>query len=265
MNESTLLKIVGQNAQGHFTFLPQTLGFKVYPWAGVSITYAGLGTSLFNIAYGSPADGAGDSLKSIIHQVKDAFEGQPFAWWLPPGQQRPELTEALREEGFVVESLEQALVCDLRECPPPLPQTDLRIQPVNTAILRDDFIRVLVPYDASARPFYSRMGREYFNLAERLFVGYAGEEPVTIGVIYLREQSAGIFSLLTRPSYQGKGYGTDRMRYLLNFACRKGCLCVSLSASSAQGYRIYERLGFKQVGAFECFEWTGVRGQAGEG
>jgi hypothetical protein len=35
------------------------------------------------------------------------------------------------------------------------------------------------------------------------------------------------------------------------------CEFVTLSASSDSGYRIYERLGFRKVREFECFEYKG--------
>jgi hypothetical protein len=48
------------------------------------------------------------------------------------------------------------------------------------------------------------------------------------------------------------------MSYLLGYAKRSRSLNVTLSASSDSGYRIYERLGFKKVGEFECFEYKEV-------
>jgi hypothetical protein len=46
------------------------------------------------------------------------------------------------------------------------------------------------------------------------------------------------------------------MKYLINFCQRKAIRQVSLSTSSTYGYRIYEKLGFKLIGKFECYEWA---------
>lgn len=54
---------------------------------------------------------------------------------------------------------------------------------------------------------------------------------------------------------QRKGYGTDMMVFLMKIAKDCGCHSVTLSASSNEGYGIYERLGFPTVGEFECFEY----------
>ena len=51
------------------------------------------------------------------------------------------------------------------------------------------------------------------------------------------------------------GYGTDIMIHLLKMAKAQGSQYATLSASSDQGYRIYERLGFKAFGEFSCFEY----------
>ena len=47
------------------------------------------------------------------------------------------------------------------------------------------------------------------------------------------------------------------MQYLLNLAKKNGKKYATLSASSDSGHRIYEKLGFKNIGEFECFEYDG--------
>ena len=45
------------------------------------------------------------------------------------------------------------------------------------------------------------------------------------------------------------------MKYLMVEAKDNGAKYATLSASSDSGYKIYEALGFKSLGQFECFEW----------
>jgi ribosomal protein S18 acetylase RimI-like enzyme len=92
---------------------------------------------------------------------------------------------------------------------------------------------------------------------EKLVVGYAYGKPVSIGILFVSVDSAGIFSLVTSEDFQGKGYGTDMMVFLMKIAKDYGCHSITLSASSDSGYRIYERLGFSKLGEFECFEYKG--------
>ena len=114
---------------------------------------------------------------------------------------------------------------------------------------------MLEPYDHYVSTFYEQMNDELLNANEKLVVGYANGKPVTIGILFISQNSAGIFSLITHEDSQGQGYGTDMMLFLIKFAKNMGCHSITLSASSDAGYRIYERLGFCKVGEFECFEY----------
>ena len=92
---------------------------------------------------------------------------------------------------------------------------------------------------------------------EKIVVGYEYGKPVSIRILFVSGDSAGIFSLVTSEDFQGKGYGTDMMVFLMKIAKEYGCHFVTLSASSKEGYSIYERLGFSKAGEFECFEYKG--------
>lgn len=249
------LGTIEQNHLGHFEFLPKELGFDMHEIDGVSIINCGLGSSMFNIVYGVPIKDY--DLEDIIAKIKDIFAGQPFAWWVPPRFTNPKLRETLLKAGLIIETIEHAMICNLADISSLEKQTDLIIKPVIDNILLQDFIHVLEPYDNAVRTFYERMNNNHFNLNEKLFVGYVNNQPITIAILFAFGDSAGIFSLLTDDKAQGKGYGTDMMRYLLRTAKENSCKFVTLSASSDSGYRIYERLGFHKIGEFECFEYKG--------
>lgn len=63
----------------------------------------------------------------------------------------------------------------------------------------------------------------------------------------------------TAEAQRGKGYGTQMMHYLIKEARATSAQYVTLSASSDSGHRLYERLGFKVYGEFECLEWEGTK------
>lgn len=253
MNVSnTQLKTIEKNHYGHFVYLPKYLGFDVYETNGVTIINCGLKTSMFNIVYGSPKD-----TPSGIDQIKRRYNGQPFAWWIPPSAHHPNTTKALLENGFVIETIEHAMICDLNNVRSFQQKTELLMtQVINSSILQD-FISVLELYDPHIFTFYGRMNDESLQANEKLVVGYIYGKPISIGILFLSGDSAGIFSLVTSEEFQGQGYGTDMMVYLMKVAKDHGCHSVTLSASSDSGYRIYERLGFSEVGKFECFEYKG--------
>ena len=254
MDKNEKLKIIEQNALGHFAFLPTKLGFVTHTIYGISVINCGFGSSMFNIAYGTPLGCAADD---AILNIKKAFKGQPFAWWIPPSQHNPEFSKSLFDHNFLIDTIEHAMIFDLAKTSSFQQKTDLLIKPVTDTQLLQDFISVLEPYDQSVRSFYERVKIEHLNSQEKLVVGYVLNKPVTIGILFICKQMAGIFSLLTDNSLQGRGYGTDMMLHLMHIAKKNHCNYVTLSASSDSGYRIYKRLGFQKVGEFECFEYKG--------
>lgn len=228
------------------------MGFLVYENRDVTTINCHLKTSMFNIVYGSPKN-----VNSSILQIKKEYKGQPFAWWIPPSQHNAIVTKTLIENGLVIDTIEHAMICDLHKVISFKYTTDLAIKEVINHSMLEDFISVLKPYDPHVSDFYNRFNDELLKGNEKLIVGYALGMPVSIGILFLCDQSAGIFSLITRERSQGKGYGTDMMVFLMETAKKHGCDSVTLSASSDSGYRIYERLGFAKVGEFECFEYKG--------
>ena len=249
---NTQLKTIEQNHLGHFAYFPKNLGFAVYETNGVTVINCGLKTSMFNIVYGAAKDTA-----SGIDQIKRSYKGQPFAWCIPPSAHNPNTTKALLENGFIIETIEHAMICDLNNVASFEQKTDLLITQVASKLMLADFISVLESYDPHISTFYGLMNDELLFAAEKLVVGYAYGNPVSIGILFVSGGSAGIFSLVTSKDFQGKGYGTDMMIFLMKIAKDHGCHSVTLSASSDSGYRIYEGLGFSKVGKFECFEYKG--------
>lgn len=253
-NDTKHLETIEKNHLGHFAFLPRKLGFDVTEINGVTVINCDLKTSMFNIAYGSPK-----SLKisDTINQIKQVFVNKPFAWWIPPSDYNPKVTKSLLQSGFEIETTEHAMICDFSVNTTIQNKTDLNIKHVTDKYLLGDFLKVLEVYDPYVDEFYKRMNDGLFNVDEKLFVGYVGDKPVTIGILFFREDSASIFSLITNEDARGKGYGTEMMTFFMNFVKESGCKKVTLSATSDSGYRIYERLGFNKIGEFECFEYQG--------
>lgn len=250
---SGALNTVEVNHLGHFKWLPENLGFRVADIAGVNVINCGLKSSMFNIAYGVPQ--AAD-VDHVVALVKAAFQGLPFAWWVPPSQHNIKITNLLTASGFVIQTAEHAMACALNMCAPIEFKTTLNVKQVTDKTALEDFIRVIEPYDFTARAVYEKIHTFVLQKNEKLFVGYVDDVPVTIGVLFICKDSAGIFSLITDANFQGNGYGRDMMVSFMQTAKAHGCVSVTLSASSEAGYRIYERLGFFKVGEFECFEYS---------
>lgn len=250
------LKKVEHSAIGHFKYLPQLLGFSVKKMLGSTIINCGH-SSMFNIVCDS--NFAEEEADEIIKQIIKEFDNLPFAWWFSPLTNPANLEKILIAYGFIVETTEYAMICDLEHFVPYTKKTpDFNIKMVSTFSDVEDFISVLSEYDDNAKAFYSKLTDPVLSLQEKLFVGYEKKIPVIIGLVYLDEDldTSAIFSLLTKKNARGRGYGHLMMNKLMEFAKQNDKKFISLSASSDAGFRIYERLGFKTVGLLKCLEWT---------
>ncbi len=254
---SKQLLAIEQNAFEHFQYLPKVLGFKVLEDSETKIINSGLGSSMFNIACTADLAAAVDldiKIKEMIHR----FNHQPFAWWIGPSVSSRELSQKLIEQGFIVETTEYAMLCDLsRTATSTESPSELVIRSVLSDQQLQHFIEVLEPYDPASRAFYEKLNESMLQGKERLFVGYEKETPVIIATLFFGNNAAGIFNLITCEKKRGRGYGTAMMSFLLEEAKSQDVNWATLSASSVSGYRIYQRLGFRTLGQFESFEWRG--------
>jgi len=242
-----MLEKIKQNTFGHFKYLPEAAGFSVKTDQALTIINCGLGSSMFNIVCG---DYHAEKVQSVVNE----FKGQPFAWWISPSIESKTLSRKLLEHGFITETEERAMLCDLTNFESRNNQL-IRIEQVLNRDQLEHFIKVLETYDATARSFYERLTEPLLNQQEKLFVGYEDNVPVVIAILFVHSDTAGIFSLITEENKRRLGYGTQMMIHLMDIARKIGVRYATLSASSDSGYRIYERLEFHTFGQFECFEW----------
>lgn len=247
---------IEKNLFGKFCDLPAKLGFKVERIDNTAIVKAGLGSSMFNIVCDSKLDE--NNIKLAIESIIKNFSGQPFAWWVGPSSTPNSLGKYLEETGLIKETTEYAMLCGLEKNKIIYDNhPDLIIRQVKEVEEIKHVIEILKPYDPTSKNFYDKLVeigiKEEDNT--KLFVGYYNNIPVIIGSLFFNEEIVGIFDLITLENMRGKGFGTNMMKFLMQYAANKGYTQVSLSASSDSGYRIYEHLGFKTVGIFECFEW----------
>ena len=253
MSEISSLYInkIATNLSGHFTYLPKLLGFKVLKKDNAIIINSALGTSMFNIACDVklPDQHPEASIQNIIQE----FNGQDFACWFT-SPTSPHLKESLLKSNFTIETTEYAMIHDLSSFNSK-PEARLNFKLVKDIASLNDFISIIEPYDSSAKSFYTKLTNPSLSINEKLFVGYKDNIPVVIATLYLQEDIAGIFSLITEENQRNKGYGSEMLDHIMDFAKTKGMHYACLSASSDSGYSLYKKLDFKSVGEFECFEY----------
>lgn len=252
---SSKLQILESNHLKHFEYFPTVLGFDVFQQNKIHVVNCGLQSSMFNIVYGALDDTA-EKWDHGVLKIIELFKGQPFAWWIPPSLGNHQFSKCLESHGFFREAEEHAMICDLSQLNLDHGQSDLTINLATNHKTLRDFVSLLVPYDPAAEAFYTKVQENQLkNVKEKFFVGYAHEKAVSVAILCQENQSAAIFGLVTSESERGKGYGTSMMKYLLKTSKENGAKWVTLSASSNSARRIYERMGFGKIGAFQCFEY----------
>lgn len=242
-----MIKTIEDLTLAHFKYFPEILGFKTNILQDLKIINCGLGSSMFNIAFG----GTNLNIKNII----DNFNGQAFAWWIPPSAESSSLSNFLKEAGFIIEASEEIMVCELESFNINYHPNNLEILQVSTKEKLQDFISIISSYDKTVEQFYNQLKISDLNKKEKMFVGYYENNPAVIAILFSDNNMSGIFSLITEEKYRGKGFGSQMMKYLMIYAKENGSKYTFLSSSSHSGYKIYQSLGFKVIGNFQCFEY----------
>jgi GNAT superfamily N-acetyltransferase len=86
------------------------------------------------------------------------------------------------------------------------------------------------------------------------YLAFVNDQPVAASTIFYRAGVAGMYSVATLKEWRGQGLGAAvTLQPLLN-ARTKGYR-VGILQSSDMGYKVYQRLGFKEVCRMNHYSW----------
>jgi predicted GNAT family acetyltransferase len=86
----------------------------------------------------------------------------------------------------------------------------------------------------------------------RCYLGEAGGQPVSTGLGVKLGSSVGIFNIATPPEHRRHGYGAAVTARAVADGLAAGARWSWLQ-SSPEGYKVYERLGFRTLEAWPCW------------
>lgn len=256
MIENDIFTQIEQNLLSKFSYLPKELGFDVLEDKTGRLVKCGYGTSMFNIACNHYF--SGDNLSEQINNTINYYN-QPFAWWFGSSSNFYGIKKALIARGFTRETIEHAMSCNLDKYIMQEIDPEIKIKQVNSPESLQQFSSIIAKYDANAKHFYEhkQLLSEDLMKINPLFLSLIGDKPIGIAALHINADVVGVYDLITAETIRNKGVGGNMMKFLMNYALGSGFKQMVLSASSDSGYRIYEKLGFKVVGSFDCFEWQG--------
>lgn len=85
-----------------------------------------------------------------------------------------------------------------------------------------------------------------------IFIGYLQGDPVATGISFTKGRSVGVYFVGTVENARNRGIGTAMTARCINSGIDRGA-DVSLLQSSEEGFKVYERLGFKRCCDIEIY------------
>lgn len=226
---------------------------------GLSLSFSGVPYGLFNTAVISdPARCA--SFPELLTDAGRFFARKRTPWsiWIcedffTPDQRR---RGGLSLAAMGLKSVMEAPGMISRQIAPPrgkLPTIEFRRVGTHQTAL--DFSRIMaaafvVPTDMSDRIY---AGDRLWTGPVHGYVGYVDGSPVATTAIVLGGDAIGLYAVATHPKMQRKGYGESLMRAVLDDVMRDTGFETVVLQSSAAGYSLYVRMGFRHITRFSVF------------
>jgi GNAT superfamily N-acetyltransferase len=108
------------------------------------------------------------------------------------------------------------------------------------------------PEKDALESYFNKFSQLKLGSEVHMFIGFIGGMTVTTGLLIESKDSYGIYDVMTKETFRGKGYGSEMFQFLLNQTKDKQKPVV-LQASE-DGINIYKRFGFIDVGEMVVFE-----------
>ncbi len=256
-----LARAVKANLLAFFERLPQSRVAEFHEGHGLLRWRTPIAHPWFNgVLAQRPGTGADGSL---IRETQAYFREHGVAamtWWLDPDLQPSDWEPQLAAHGFRYDASTPGMAAQLAALNGDLKRPDdFRIVPVeDRAALRvwtDTFMAGYGLPPAFANDFGQMMGDLGFDLPLRSYLGYLDGRPVTASTLHLAAGVAGIYNVATLPEARGRGLGAAITLQPLREAQALG-YHVGILQSSEMGFKVYQRLGFRQVCAVDHFYWS---------
>lgn len=235
-----------------------------YP--GIEVSYCGLKCSVFNSALlSAPADE--NEFKRVLNLATVHFKQRGVGWtlWLCEdllnGQAlRRQAGSVMRDIGLDAIAYPPGMYAP-RLDPPRQPAAELRIRRVSDAATRLDFAHLsstvfALPFN-TAQQIYSN--EALWAAPMTGWVGYRDGQPVTLACVVIGGGAAGVYSVGTLPAFQRRGYAETIVRHALQEARAEAGTDATVLQSTAQGLKLYTRMGYRPVTKFGVYMYENWR------
>jgi GNAT superfamily N-acetyltransferase len=178
-----------------------------------------------------------------------------FTWWPAPHLEPGDWAQHLLAHDFQYDTSTPGMAIDLAALPPPV-QHPLIIRRVEDHQMLAGWTRTFIQSyelpEAMSPIFLELMDSLGTDLPFRHYLGFLNDRPVAASTLFLGAGVAGIYNVATVVTARGQGIGSAMSLAPLyearNLGYRAGIL-----QSSAMGYRVYQRLGFRKFCQMDHF------------
>ena len=183
----------------------------------------------------------------------------PMRWLLGPSSSPPDLGELLSSQGLKQGWAIPGMALDLRTVErEPLPKGLEIQQATDMGSLRacgDTLAEGFELRDEIGKGVSDAVVSYGMSPTRRWFIGFLNGKAVTVSLLILHDDFAGIYCVATVPEARGKGLGRAITSEPLMAAKVEGYDVAVLEASS-MGFPVYKRIGFRQLCEFRTYTWS---------
>jgi ribosomal protein S18 acetylase RimI-like enzyme len=248
-------------ALGTFTRAKPSGEIRAFP--GITVCCADVNFSMFNSSILTAPVREAPELDARIRTAAAYYEarGLPWSCWLCQGwieeRARGMVVEVFRRNGL-------HLVVELpgmeapRLAPPSRSLPELVYRRVGDAPTRTDFHHIMaatfgIPASIS-REVYESPATWQGGMAG--WVGYLEREAVATAATLTAAGVVGVYAVGTLPHHRRKGYAEAVMRHALAQARFASGIQRTVLQSSEQGFRLYEKMGYRTVTRYAVFAYS---------
>jgi ribosomal protein S18 acetylase RimI-like enzyme len=180
-----------------------------------------------------------------------------FTWWLEPHLKPGDWDTVLYHHGFGFSNETPGMAVDLQELNDVTPSPDrFEVREVTDEASMRTWATVFVQgyglppaWESITVDVWMQLGLDF---PFRNYLGYWNGQPVCTATLFYGGGAAGIYCVATLPAARGKGYGAAVTLEPLRDARERGYR-IGVLQSSAMGFNVYKRLGFKHLCQIEYF------------
>jgi ribosomal protein S18 acetylase RimI-like enzyme len=195
----------------------------------------------------------------LVRETRDYFAGEDlpgFCWWFRQGVDQGPWEEPLRALGFTADTDPPGMALVLDELVEPEMPRGLTIVPVGDP----ETLQVWGQTFTVGYGLPPEMGEPFMAIltevggAMQHYLGYLDGTPVAAASLFPAAGVAGIYDIAVLPAMRGKGIGAAITAAALRDARAMGYNAAILQ-SSDMGFRVYQRLGFRQLCPMDHYVW----------